>query len=133
MPLSGHLLKATRIIPQPLSPLCDVALSRSGGGFADFLARIIPQPLSQKSLTGSSGVFTLYDVKTDKLVTKKPLTMRSFRIDDKELEVWRSAGAMLGLSLSEFLRRSLREKSEKVLASGGGVKAGSLQASAGGI
>lgn len=72
-------------------------------------------------------------METSKVVTKKPLTLRSFRLDDEELEVWRNAGAKLGLSLSEFLRRSMREKSEKVLAGGGGMKAKSLRADAGGI
>lgn len=44
---------------------------------------------------------------------------RSFRLPRRDIEAWEAAAAKLRVSRSEFLRRSLHEKAEEVLASGG--------------
>ena len=57
-------------------------------------------------------------MKTEKAFTKKPFAFRSFRLPDVEAQLWREAAAKLGISQSEFLRRSLHEKTQRVLIDG---------------
>lgn len=54
-------------------------------------------------------------MKTKRVYTKNPYVIRSLRLPQRDLQLWETAAAALGLSKSEFLRDAIRDKAQGVI------------------
>jgi hypothetical protein len=54
-------------------------------------------------------------MKIKKVLTKRPLALRSFRLPYRDVEAWQAAATKLEISQSEFLRQALRDKARETL------------------
>ena len=46
------------------------------------------------------------------------MMLRSFRLPNEEVQLWRAAAMVMGISQTELVRRAIKEKAGRVLASG---------------
>ena len=54
-------------------------------------------------------------MKAPKILTKRAMEYRSFRLAARDVDLWRTAAAREEISQSEFLRQALRERARRVL------------------
>ena len=62
-------------------------------------------------------------MRTQKILTKKPLALRSFRLPIADVARVREAAAQDGISQSEFVRRALKAEAGRVLSAKSPVEA----------
>jgi hypothetical protein len=50
-----------------------------------------------------------------RILTRRAMVYRSFRLLHKDVELWQSAALVEQISQSEFLRRAIRQRAERIL------------------
>ena len=56
-----------------------------------------------------------HSMKTKRFWSKRAMIHTAFRLPENERQIWRAAAMKAGISLNEFVREALKEKSSQML------------------